>query len=102
LTKPLKKLAVFIPKDKRLQLFNKLYQEYSCNAREIARNSGINIRCVYFYLPHGKKGVCNNPNDETTYKLLKTYMKKNPQNAQAFLRGVYSEFQFLYKATGCA
>jgi len=57
---------------------------------------------MYFYLPNGKKKVCNNPNDETTYKLLKTYMKKNPQNTQAFLREVYNEFQFLYKATGCA
>lgn len=98
LTRNLKKLAAFIPKDKRLKLFNKLYREYGCNARDIAKNSGINLRCVYFYLPNGKKGVRNKPSDETTYNLLKAYMKKDPQKAQTFLGEVYNEFQILCKA----
>jgi sulfatase maturation enzyme AslB (radical SAM superfamily) len=98
----LKKMAVFIPKDKRLELFRKLYQVYNCNAQEVAKNTGINLRCVYFYIPNGSKGVRNIPSDKTTYNLLKAYMKKDLQNARLFLKEIYSEFEFLYNSINSA
>jgi hypothetical protein len=98
----LKKLAVFIPKDKRLELFRKLYQAYNCNAQEVAKNAGINLRCVYFYIPNGSKGARSIPSDKTTYNLLKAYMKKDLQNARLFLREIYDEFEFLYNSVNSA
>jgi len=109
----LRKIVGFIPKNKRLELFMDFYRECGSNSRETAKILGISIRRVYFYLPNKKNNkVRNYPNDETTYLVLKAFLKKNPKKTfrilkrlhtefgklqtKVFFKGIYQEFTKLY------
>lgn len=91
----LRKIASFIPKKDRLKLFNFLFEEYEKNAEKTAKEIGITIRQVYFYLQNGEKKIRNSPNDETTYYILKAYLNKNPEQFAIFLKIITNEFNSL-------
>lgn len=89
----LRELVGFIPKKERLKLFMDFYEECSLNSREAARVLGISVRRVYFYLPNRRNNrVRNYPNDETTYLILKTLFKKNPERAFKAVKRLNMEF----------
>ncbi|MCX8175614.1 MAG: hypothetical protein N3E48_00055 [Candidatus Bathyarchaeota archaeon] len=92
----LKKFACYIPKSERIKLFNYLYKEYGFNTRAIAKELGISLRRVYFYLPKKEsKKVRNYPSDYTTYLMLKTLIKKNQLKAYLFLKNIQEELNKL-------
>lgn len=92
----LKRFAHYIPKSERIRLFNYLYKEYGFNSREIAKELGISLRRIYFYLPERKsKRIRNYPNDYTTYLMLKAFIKKNQWKAYLFLKNLQEEFNKL-------
>ncbi|MGP3704831.1 MAG: hypothetical protein ACKD6O_05985 [Candidatus Bathyarchaeota archaeon] len=92
----LKKFACYIPKSERIKLFNYLYKEYGFNPRAVAKELGVSLRRVYFYLPKKEdKKVRNYPSDYTTYLMLKALMKKNQLKAYLFLKNIQEELSRL-------
>ena len=93
----LDKIAGFIPKKLRLELFKAVYQQCESSPVATAKAIGLNPRQVYFYLI-GKNGrVRNYPNDETTALILRAGLKLIPDKTQAIINEALNSFAELAK-----
>jgi len=93
----LDKIAGFIPKKLRLELFKAVYQQCESSPTATAKAIGIHPRQVYFYLI-GKNGkVRNYPNDETTTLILRAGLKLTPDKTLAVINEALGSFSELVK-----
>ncbi len=96
-TERLDKIASFMPKKLRLELFKAVYRQCESSPTATAKAVGIHPRQVYFYLI-GKNGrVRNYPNDETTALILRAGLKLNPDKTLAVINEAFGIFADLVK-----
>lgn len=89
------KLASFIPKKLRLELFRTIYRQCGSSPTATAKILGIHPRQVYFYLPNHTGKIRNYPNDETTQLILRAGLKIAPEKTKAILSQALDKFSEL-------